>query len=91
MRGELRKKEKPRRARFLDGGDKGSRTPDLLNAIETLYQLSYIPMSCKWRILYQIFALRARGNFEEFFDSSKRILGEDWGKIGGGLGIQQGE
>ncbi len=26
-----------------DGGDKGSRTPDLLNAIETLYQLSYIP------------------------------------------------
>ena len=25
------------------GGDKGSRTPDLLNAIETLYQLSYIP------------------------------------------------
>ena len=28
---------------FWDGGDKGSRTPDLLNAIETLYQLSYIP------------------------------------------------
>ncbi len=28
-----------------DGGDKGSRTPDLLNAIETLYQLSYIPIS----------------------------------------------
>ena len=27
----------------FDGGDKGSRTPDLLNAIETLYQLSYIP------------------------------------------------
>ena len=27
-----------------DGGDKGSRTPDLLNAIETLYQLSYIPV-----------------------------------------------
>ena len=26
------------------GGDKGSRTPDLLNAIETLYQLSYIPI-----------------------------------------------
>ena len=30
--------------RFRDGGDKGSRTPDLLNAIETLYQLSYIPI-----------------------------------------------
>ena len=29
--------------RFSSGGDKGSRTPDLLNAIETLYQLSYIP------------------------------------------------
>ena len=28
---------------FGSGGDKGSRTPDLLNAIETLYQLSYIP------------------------------------------------
>ena len=28
---------------LYDGGDKGSRTPDLLNAIETLYQLSYIP------------------------------------------------
>ena len=28
---------------FPTGGDKGSRTPDLLNAIETLYQLSYIP------------------------------------------------
>ena len=26
------------------GGDKGSRTPDLFNAIEALYQLSYIPM-----------------------------------------------
>ena len=29
---------------FSTGGDKGSRTPDLLNAIETLYQLSYIPI-----------------------------------------------
>ena len=25
------------------GGDKGSRTPDLLNAIQALYQLSYAP------------------------------------------------
>ena len=30
----------------MNGGDKGSRTPDLLNAIETLYQLSYIPKRC---------------------------------------------
>ena len=29
---------------YIFGGDKGSRTPDLLNAIETLYQLSYIPI-----------------------------------------------
>lgn len=28
-------------------GDKGSRTPDLLNAIQTLYQLSYIPEQTK--------------------------------------------
>ena len=27
------------------GGDKGSRTPDLLNAIQTRYQLRYIPVS----------------------------------------------
>ena len=27
----------------LGGGDKGSRTPDLLNAIQALYQLSYTP------------------------------------------------
>ena len=28
---------------FFFGGDKGSRTPDLLNAIQALYQLSYAP------------------------------------------------
>ena len=28
-----------------DGGDKGIRTPDLLIANETLYQLSYIPLA----------------------------------------------
>ena len=28
---------------FYFGGDKGSRTPDLLNAIQALYQLSYAP------------------------------------------------
>ena len=40
------KQKRPLIAVFLIfiGGDKGSRTPDLLNAIETLYQLSYIPM-----------------------------------------------
>ncbi len=27
------------------GGDEGSRTPDLLNAIQALSQLSYIPVS----------------------------------------------
>ena len=29
---------------WTDGGDKGSRTPDLLHAKQALYQLSYIPM-----------------------------------------------
>ena len=39
-----RNERKRQECRFPDGGDKGSRTPDLLNAIETLYQLSYIPV-----------------------------------------------
>ena len=30
---------------LYDGGDKGARTPDLLNAIQALSQLSYIPIS----------------------------------------------
>ncbi len=42
----LQKKQKRNRSTvpLFTGGDKGSRTPDLLNAIETLYQLSYIPV-----------------------------------------------
>ena len=31
-------------SRQLPGGDKGSRTPDLLRARQALYQLSYVPM-----------------------------------------------
>ena len=31
---------------FSFGGDKGSRTPDLLNAIQALSQLSYTPKWC---------------------------------------------
>ena len=38
-----KKKSRANGLQDFDGGDKGSRTPDLLNAIETLYQLSYIP------------------------------------------------
>ena len=34
---------------FFFGGDKGSRTPDLLNAIQALSQLSYTP---KWLVLF---------------------------------------
>ena len=41
--GENKKSNSNNKIEGLDGGDKGSRTPDLLNAIETLYQLSYIP------------------------------------------------
>ena len=42
------------------GGDKGSWTPDLLNAIQALYQLSYIPISRKNRLLSiaEIFNMR---------------------------------
>ena len=29
----------------LDGGDEGDRTPDLMNAIHALSQLSYVPKS----------------------------------------------
>ena len=36
---------------FLSGGGKGSRTPDLLNAIQALYQLSYTPSSGSRRLL----------------------------------------
>ena len=32
---------------FLSNGDKGARTPDLLDAIETLSQLSYTPVDLK--------------------------------------------
>lgn len=46
------------------GGDEGSRTPDLLNAIQALSQLSYIPVlpgfpnrAC---LLYKAFASRSR-------------------------------
>ena len=34
---------------FFFGGDKGSRTPDLLNAIQALSQLSYTPT---WLVLF---------------------------------------
>ena len=37
-------KSSPIRDYFLYGGDKGSRTPDLLNAIQALSQLSYTPI-----------------------------------------------
>ena len=40
------KKEKPSRDDLDGGGAKGSRTPDLLNAIQTRYQLRYNPDAC---------------------------------------------
>ena len=40
------------------GGAKGSRTPDLLNAIQALYQLSYGP----FKVLHNVF----RVEFPEF-------------------------
>lgn len=39
-------KRPPIRAAFLEiGGDEGDRTPDLMNAIHALSQLSYVPAS----------------------------------------------
>ena len=49
--------------RLFSGGDKGSRTPDLLNAIETLYQLSYIPMRLKTEYIVSFSALARKGVF----------------------------
>ena len=47
----------------LDGGAKGSRTPDLLNAIQTRYQLRYNPELLLYnnisiRLLSSVFARR---------------------------------
>jgi|GEM_PF-3827188 len=36
----------------MDGGAKEARTPDLLNAIQTLYQLSYDPIQKNGRQIY---------------------------------------
>ena len=42
-----RKKIKPLCAEIFNfGGDEGDRTPDLLNAIQALSQLSYAPVTC---------------------------------------------
>lgn len=43
VKAELYTKKHALRRAFLCG-DKGSRTPDLLNAIQTRYQLRYIPV-----------------------------------------------
>ena|GEM_PF-4959434 len=37
-------------AGFKGGGDEGNRTPDLLNAIQALSQLSYIPKP-EWKLV----------------------------------------
>ena len=63
---ETRFSPKAGETRFTDGGDKGSRTPDLLNAIEALYQLSYIPIRER-AILSHINELLSTGNFSKFY------------------------
>ena len=40
---------------FAYGGAKGSRTPDLLNAIQTRYQLRYNPINFSTLLFYKIF------------------------------------
>ena len=63
----LRKTKKTALSGLFDGGDKGSRTPDLLNAIETLYQLSYIPSKKKWRVLSHIDAHLSMAKLNQSF------------------------
>ena len=48
-----------------DGGAKGIRTPDLLNAIQTLYQLSYDPIRSGTRTVetQQVFVKNYLGKF----------------------------
>ena len=41
---DVAENRKGRRSDPLGGGDKGDRTPDLVNAIHALSQLSYIPV-----------------------------------------------
>ena len=55
-------------------GDKGSRTPDLLNAIQALYQLSYTPTG---KAYYSMSCAK-----------KQRLCGK-WGKFasGGGVGV----
>jgi hypothetical protein len=40
--------------RFWDGGAEGVRTPDLLNAIQALYQLSYDPVQSEGNVRWHI-------------------------------------
>jgi hypothetical protein len=50
---------------YRDGGAKGIRTPDLLNAIQTLYQLSYDPIRSGTRTVetQQLFVKNYLGKF----------------------------
>ena len=55
------KKKPPMKATFFSGA-KESRTPDLLHAMQALYQLSYNPERCT---KYRIKNGRVKGNFEK--------------------------
>ena len=56
-------------AHVPDGGGKGSRTPDLFNAIEALYQLSYTPIGFK-----KTLCVEAGRSLPNFSGACKRIL-----------------
>src|SRR4029078_1787298 len=46
---------------YLEGGDKGDRTPDLVNAIHALSQLSYIPVLRSGFLLVGLGGVKPRG------------------------------
>ena len=49
------------------GGDKGSRTPDLLNAIQALYQLSYTPEGLVYFSIFKRILQPLLCRFKKFF------------------------
>lgn len=51
-----------------ESGDEGNRTPDLLNAIQALYQLSYVP------VRFRLSALASTRNVRTIISGLKRLV-----------------
>ena len=66
-------KEKTRFLASLFSGAKESRTPDLLHAMQALYQLSYNPERCT---KYRIKNGRVKGNFEKKYKKRSLVISQ---------------